>query len=325
MAEHRPRRFVSPFRSLQEGRRVAGQLPAAVGALTFLLLAGCSKADPSPGQVAAQVNADQISMTQVASAVSRLPDVAPERLQKARLDTLGLLVDQQLAAQMAMKQGLERDPEVVSRLDAARREILARSYLSRVVAQLPPPSDAEVERYYDAHPLLYAQRRYYVLREIALPARAVPLEQLRAMAARVSVEQVAAWLRVQGVAYSVSAAQRPAEDIPPEVLAAVSRLHRGATTVVVTDDGAFVVHLLDTRQAPLTLGVAAPRIRHQLADAGARAAVMRDIAQIKGRSRIEYRNEFAAAGPPAADPAEGALAAGARSRTLLVDDAPPAH
>lgn len=297
-------------------RRVVPSL-AVLGAGALLFLAGCSKADQQPGPVAARVNADEISMAQLASAVARLPDASPERRQKARRDTLDMLVDQQLAAQMAQRQGLEHDPEVMRRLDTARREILARSYLARVAARVPAPSDEEVGRYYDAHPLLYAQRRYYVLREIALPLKAVPEERLRALAARATIDETAAWLHAQGVTYSVSASQRAAEDIPPAVLEAVSRMRRGATTVVMTDDGAFVVNLLDTRAAPVELGTAAPRIRRQLADESARLAVLQDIARIKQSSRIEYGNEFADAGPQA----PAGLLPAPRSHALLVDDA----
>jgi EpsD family peptidyl-prolyl cis-trans isomerase len=297
--------------------------PAAIGALTLLFLAGCSKADQSGAQVAVRVNADEISMSQLASAVSRLPDTPPERQDKARREALDMLVDQQLAAQMALKQGLEHDPEVLDKLDAARREILARAYLRRVVATLPAPTDDEVQHYYDEHPFLYAQRRYYVLREIAMPAKDAPAEALRAMASKISIDQIAAWLRLHGKTYSGSASQRPAEDIPPGVLEVVSRLRRGDTGVAATADGVFVVHLVETRDAPLEVGVATPRIRRLIAEDRARNAVTRDIAQIKERSSIEYRNVFAEAGSHGSGnwPVPG----GARGQALLVDDLPAAH
>lgn len=317
MAESRPRRSVPHLLSASASHRPAALRPGAVSTMLLLLLAGCSKADES-AQVAARVNTDEIPISQVASAVARLPDTPPERTGKARREALDMLVDQQLAAQMALKQGLEHDPDVMSRVDAARREILARSYLKRVVAALPAPTDDEVSHYYEEHPLLYAQRRYYVLREIAMPLKAAPIDQLRALTGKASIEQIAGWLRAQGVTYSASASQRPAEDIPAEVLDTVSRMRRGATTLVATAGGVFVVHLVESRDAPFSEETAAPRIRNLIAEDRARAAVVRDIAQIRERSHIEYRNEFADAGSQ--NSGTRANATGARNRALLVDD-----
>ncbi|MDB5807556.1 MAG: hypothetical protein JWN73_4878 [Betaproteobacteria bacterium] len=292
--------------------------PAAASTLALLFLAACSKADPRAQEVAARVNTDEIPISQVASAVARLPDTPPERAGKARRQALDMLVDQQLAAQMALKQGLEHDPEVMSKVDAARREILARSYLKRVVAALPAPTDEEVGHYYEEHPLLYAQRRYYILREIAMPLKAAPLDALRALSGKASIEQIAAWLRAQGMTYSASASQRPAEDIPAEVLDTVSRMRRGTTAVVATAGGVFVVHLVESRDAPLSAETAAPRIRNLIAEERARVAVVRDIAQIRESARIEYRNEFADAGSQ--NSTTRATGAGTRRPALLVDD-----
>lgn len=317
MAEARLRRFVPYFLFAGANLRPAGLRPAAVSTLVLLFLAGCGKADQSP-QVAARVNTDEIPISQVTSAVARLPETPPERVEKARREALDMLVDQQLAAQMALKQGLEHDPEVMSKVDAARREILAHSYLKRVVAALPAPTDDEIRHYYEEHPLLYAQRRYYVLREIAMPLKAAPVEELRALAGKASIEQIAAWLRAQGVTYSASASQRAAEDIPAEVLDTVSRMRRGTTAVAATPGGVFVVHLVESRDAPFSGEMAAPRIRSLIADERARVAVVRDIAQIRESARIEYRNEFADAGSQ--NSSTRANGTGARSRALLVDD-----
>lgn len=266
-----------------------GYMLAALGAAMILAACGDS-APPAQQQVAARVNAEEISMLQVNHALARLPEAAPERIEKQRREALDLLVDQQLVAQAAIKQGLERDPEVIGSLAAARSEILARTYMSRLVAALPAPSDEEVAAYYDSHPLLYAQRRYYVLREIALPAKDAPVPTLRAMAARGSVDGVAAWLRAQGRTHSVSASTRPAEDIPPPVLQAVSQLRPGGAAVVPTPDGVFVVHLVSTRDAPIDAVAAQARIRRALLSERARGTMASELARIRSTAKIEYLN-----------------------------------
>jgi EpsD family peptidyl-prolyl cis-trans isomerase len=265
-----------------------GHALAALGMALVLAACGDSR-PPVQQQVAARVNAEEISMLQVNHALARLPEVSPEQIEKQRREALDLLVDQQLVAQAAIKQGMERDPEVIGSLAAARSEILARTYMSRLVAALPAPTDEEVAAYYDSHPLLYAQRRYYVLREIALPAKDAPVPALRAMAARGSVDGVAAWLRAQGRTHSVSASTRPAEDIPAPVLQAVSQLRPGEAAVVPTPDGVFVVHLVSMRDAPIDAVAAQARIRRALLTERARGAMAGELARIRSTAKIEYR------------------------------------
>lgn len=300
----RPRRLMSLYRVSPRGhgagggragtRRLGMMLPALA-----LLLGACGESVQPPRQVAAKVNAEEISMGQLNLAVARMPEAPPERAQKQRREALDMLVDQQLVAQAALKQGLERDPEVIGSLAQARSEVLARSYMSRLVAALPAPTDEEVLAYYDAHPLLYAQRRYYVLREIALPAKEAPVAALRAMAARGSVDSVAAWLRAQGLTHSVSASTRPAEDIPAPVLQAVSRLKPGGVTVVPTPDGVFVVHLVSSREAPVDSAAAHVRIRRQLAAERARNAMASEMARIRSGAKVEVRDELLSEPPRA--------------------------
>lgn len=273
-------------------RGAAGPVRAALMATAICLAAGCSDATQAPRQVAAKVNADEILVSQVNSAAAKTPAVAPLLAEQQRKQALDLLVEQQLAAQMALKQRLDRSPEVMRSLDSARREVLARTYVNQLVTRLPEPSDDQVQRYYDAHPLLFAQRRFYQLREIAMPARGAPLANLKTLAPIASMERLEAWLRLERIEYAVSASSRPAEQIAAPVLEAVAGLKEGQTAVVENAQGVFVVRLLGSRLAPLDQAAAAPGIRKALAAEEARAAVARDLALLREKARIEYRGEF---------------------------------
>ena len=283
--------------------------------LLVLPLAACGDTDKTGERLAAQVNADRISVQEVDGVLARQPEVPPRQMNRARRDALEMLVDQQLAAQMALRRGLDREPEVAGDLDAARREVLARAYLSRVVSGLATPTDEETLRYYDDHPLLFAQRRYYVLREIAMPVKDAPVAALRALVPGKSVDQIADWLRAEGRTVSVSASTRPAEDIPARVLEALAQLKRGSATVIATPDGVFVVHLVATRDAPLDERTALLRIQNTLKAERARDAVAQEMAQIRAQSRIAYGSEFSL---PDSEIPSRHVAAGQTGSTLLV-------
>src|SRR5262245_59090914 len=87
-------------------------------------LAGCSRVGGDATQVAAKVNDVEISQAQLQHVLQRQPPVAPERAPAVARRVLDSLVDQELAAQSARKQGLDKDPRVVQSIEAAKREVL---------------------------------------------------------------------------------------------------------------------------------------------------------------------------------------------------------
>ena len=146
------------------------------------MLAGCSVSEGgTPPSAAARVNAEVISVQEL------------EAARKGSGDTLERLIDQRLARQHALEQGLERSPQIAQALESARTEILARAYRQLVAEAQPRPTPAEIRGYYAEHPELFAERRIYSLESLdarfginrsTLAAEQLPLElvaRLRAM------------------------------------------------------------------------------------------------------------------------------------------------
>ena len=102
-------------------------LPLLIAALA----AGCGgKKDEATGEkaateVAAKVNGTELTTLQVNYALQRIPNLDKEQAKAASLQVVRNLVDQEVIAQKALADKLDRDPAVVQALDAARRQILA--------------------------------------------------------------------------------------------------------------------------------------------------------------------------------------------------------
>ena len=142
--------------------------------LTAVVSLGCGKKDDEKKpatQVAAKVDAEEITLHQVNSVLARTPNLAPEVADRDKREVLDRLIDQQLAKQQAIAKKLDRTPAVQQALEAAKTEILARAYLEQVSAAQPAPSGDEVRKYYAEHPELFAQRRIFNLEEISIPAK----------------------------------------------------------------------------------------------------------------------------------------------------------
>ena len=123
------------------------------------MLAGCSASEGgTPPNAAALVNAEVISVAELEAARKR-ENFGDNFGDNFGGDTLERLIDQRLARQHALEQGLDRAPQIAQALESARTDILARAYRQLVAEAQPRPAPAEIGRYYTEHPELFARRR----------------------------------------------------------------------------------------------------------------------------------------------------------------------
>lgn len=272
--------------------------------LTLGVMTGCGESDannPST-QVVAKVNGDEISVHQVNNAVAQIPNVTPENVDKVRSEVLEKLINQQLAIQQAEERKIDRSSEVMMKIDAAKREILTRAYLSQVVASLPKPSEDEAQKFYQEHPALFSERRIYNLQEIVLQQPHPPAAELRELIAGKSMAEVEAALKAQNISYNTNSGTRAAEQIALPVLDGLAEIKDGETKVVETPKAVLILHVAASQSAPVTEEVAMQRIPQYLANEQAKEAITADLDRLKAKADIKYMDASAADGDQAADP-----------------------
>jgi len=276
-----------------------GYLPAAL-VLCAAFVVGCGKSDDKKPatQVAAKVNSEEITVHQVNNILARNPNIRPEAAARAKREIVERLVDQELARQRAIEKKLDRSPQVVQAIEAARSEILARAYLQQVAAAQAKPTPEEVKKYYAEHPELFAQRRLYVLEEIALaPAEGIAKE-LRAKVAKArSMQEVGEWLKGREIQYVVNRGGRAAEQIPLEMLPRLNKMKDGEIQVLEIGERLNVVRVVATKPAPVDEATAAPRIQQFLYNKRSSEIVAEEMKRLKGDAKIEYVGEFADGAP----------------------------
>ncbi len=290
-------------------------LPALAFALTVGLAACDGQDGKKPaGPVAARVNAVEIPVQQVDFILARTVAAAtpPEQGPRIRREILDKLVDQQLAVEQALAKKLDRSPEVLMAIDAARREILARAYIEQLTAGLGKPTPEEAQKYYAEHPPLFAERRIYNIQEIVLPASAGVAAKLDEMlAAGKPMAEIAGWLKDKGIKFVAASATRSAEQIPLELLPRIHALKDGQGLVIDSVQNTTVMRVLASQSVPVTEAAALPRIQQFLGNQRAAAAAERELKQLKAKAKITYQGEFAAAGSGAAATAPNDAGAGA--------------
>jgi EpsD family peptidyl-prolyl cis-trans isomerase len=275
-----------------------GYLPAAL-IVCAALVVGCGKSDDKKPatQVAAKVNSEEITVHQVNNVLARNPNIRPEAAARAKREIVERLIDQELARQRAVEKKLDRSPQVVQAIEAARSEILARAYLQQVASAQAKPTPDEVKKYYAEHPELFSQRRLYVLEEIALaPAEGVAAE-LRAKVAKArSMQEIGEWLKGREIQYVVNRGGRAAEQIPLEMLPRLNKMKDGEIQVVEIADRLNVIRVVATKPAPVDEVTAAPRIQQFLYNKRSNEIVAEEMKRLKGDAKIEYVGEFAEGG-----------------------------
>lgn len=283
-------------------RHRPGPVALTFGLLLAAALAGCgggSGGRPADSQVAATVNDSELTVHQVQTVLERQPRLAQgDKEGAAAARVLEGLIDQELGAQAARAASLEKDPRVVQRLEAARREILAQAWQESVATGARAATSDEIDRYYEAHPTLFAQRRIYVLQESAVEADAASLPGLTAQVGETrSLDELSSVLRRAGLTPVTRVVSQAAEDIPMALLERLAPLEPGRSLVVPQGGTARIFTVLQALKAPVDRRQAQGAIAAFLANQRKGEAVAEAMKGLRAKARIGYQGSFAASAP----------------------------
>jgi EpsD family peptidyl-prolyl cis-trans isomerase len=259
-------------------------------------LLGCDSRPASTSQVAIRVNGDEVSVHQVELVLgARSAALAAPAASAAAPALLASLVDQELAAQGARQQGLDRDPQVIQQLEAARRQVLAQAYQDRIGSRAIEASSDEIDRYHDQHPELFAKRRLYQLQETSVGLAAGQFDGIKqAIDKTTGVPGLHEQLAKAGLKSSVRHVTISAEDVPLSVLAQLAALKEGESLVLPREGGARVLTLLGSQPAPLGREVSRRLIAQYLLNERKRELVAASIKALRGEAKVEYLGRYAA-------------------------------
>ena len=295
--------------------------------LAVAIAGGCGKSEDKAAvatQVAAKVNSDEITVYQVNGILAR-ENVSPEVAGQAKRQILERLIDQQLAKQQAIEKKLDRSPNTLQALEAAKNDILARSYLEQIAAAQSKPTTEEARKYYVEHPELFAQRRLFNLEEIAVQPMAGLGAQLKEQTSRArSLQEISEWLKSRQVKFTENRGVRAAEQIPLELLPKLQAMKSGEIQAIEGGGGLYVVRVVAAVNSPVDEATAIPRIQQFLFNQRSAAAIAAEIKQLRGKAKIEYAGEFAGAAPaaPAAAPAAATSPPPAKAEPPKADQPP---
>jgi len=300
-----------------QGMFLLGIRTAAVAIAAVLMLAACGdKKDKPATQTAARVNKEEITVHQINFLLQQQQrGVRPEQTEAASKQVLERLIDQELALQKAGELKVDRDPQVVQQLEAARRDIVSRAYFEKVAAGASKPSAEEVKKYYDENPALFSQRRVYQLQELMVEAAPDRVPTLRTQLQNAkNVGEFVEYLKKNDYKFSANQAVRAAEQLPLATVGTFAQLKDGQAILSQTPTGAQVIVLVASRSQPVDEERAKPAIEQFLVNERKRKIVADDLKALRAAAKVEYMGKFAegaASAPVAAAPTAADVAASA--------------
>ena len=263
-----------------------------------MLMSACEQPTTrTPDTIAAKVGGEAISEFELGRAMARLGPMSAAESAQARVKVLDALIDQHLVSGAAKEAKLDEVPEVALAVQQAQRQILVEAYMERLFKDLPPPSDGEIQGYYDRHPELFAQRKVYRAKELELqvaPERVAEVEAQLKQSRNLS--DFTDWMGAQGIAVKAGEAVRPAEKITAAMLAQLTKMSDGQVVVVPLDGNRLsVLQLLGSEAQPVSLEKARDAIGRLMMSGKRKALLEAEVHRLRTSSKIEYASGFAPA------------------------------
>jgi len=270
-------------------------ITAFIAALLVGVLSACGGGAKST-QVAVKVNKGEITVLQVNEQLARLPaGVQPEQVESAKHKILDSLVNQQLLVEQAIDRKLDRDPQVLGVLEAARQNILAQAYVQRVIAPQAKPTEQEVKQYYAQNPALFSERKVYRLQELTIEANAEQGKDIETVAAGAkSLKQVAEFLQDKKIPFSVGSGIRTAEQLPLSVLPRIAQLKPGGVLAFETGANRMsAIEVAASESQPVDEKKATPIIEKFLSNRKREELATSEVKRLHDAAKIEYVGDYA--------------------------------
>lgn len=264
-------------------------------ALMAIFMSGCGEKGKTPQatQIAAKINSEEITVSQVNNALASVPVIPGKTVEEARQEVLSNLIVQNLANQQAIKMKLDRNPPVMQAVENAKNTIIARAYMDPIVSGISKPTSDDVHKFYTEHPELFSDRHIYTIKELEVENKPDLAASIRGMADKGdSLDAIAAWLKAKNIASSIQTGIKPAEQLPLEMVSRFRKLPAGKLMVVELTKTISVLQVVNAKAEPVSKKLAAATIEEYLTNSRKKEALEREIKSLKAAAKIEYFGEF---------------------------------
>lgn len=257
-------------------------------------LSACGSKEKKAGQALVRVNGEEITALQLNDELSRA-GVQPGQQEAATKQLLEAMIDRQLILAEAMRNKIDRTPDVMKAIERAKAQIIAQAYLQSVTSKTSRPSRAEIDDYFQKHPEYFTQRKQFDMKQLVLATKDFSDKLKQVIDSAKSLDEIAAWMDGNGVRYARGQLSRSTSDIPPEMGAKLQTLPKGQLFIVREGGNSLINSLTDVKDSPIAAKDAAPQIEQYLINKKNKEVADAEITHLRSSAKIEYLNVPAAA------------------------------
>ena len=279
---------------------------------SVILLAACDSAEAPTGQVAAVVDGQEFTVSQVNAELSASgigADVRDKELANRALDAA---INRSILAEEARSRGLDKTPGGALTLKRAEEVALVELLRRDIQSKAPSLSDEEAQQFIRANPALFADRFVSIVEQVVVPK--LSRSDLDALEAANTLDEVRAALDGKNIAYQTTMGSVDSLTVPPAIAQQIVDLGVGEVYIIPQGDGARINAVISKQNYPIT-GSEALELGRQLVSKqrseGQAQDVFRSILTEK-KSGARYSEEFAAPSQPNGE-ANGSAQPGAAS------------
>jgi EpsD family peptidyl-prolyl cis-trans isomerase len=294
------------------------------GALVLAgLLAACNNGPKSPsGQVVATVGKHEITMRDLRAEMSGFNSPDPKAMKGAEYQALRAIIGRDIVADEARKEGLDKTPDFALVRERTVDGLLAQSLEQKVASQVPQATRDEAQRYVDAHPDVYAQRKVFVLDQIRMPRPNDPV-LIKTLQPLKTFDEIQAVLAKFKIPYQRGTATLDSLGVDPRIIELIVKLKPDDLFVLPQGQLLTVNLIKETKVVPFTGEPAIQFAQKFISRQRTQQAVQGRMQQLflGAKDKVKYSKEFAAAAPrtsarpapakPAAAPAAAPASGGA--------------
>ncbi|MER2513724.1 MAG: EpsD family peptidyl-prolyl cis-trans isomerase [Nitrosomonas ureae] len=259
--------------------------------ITVLTLTACDKetSTKKSGQSIVSVNDSEITMLQLNDEIRR-SNIRADQYEIAREQLLESLIARQLIVDEAVRNKLDRTPEVMQARERANAQVIAQAYLQGIISKLAKPSKAEIEDYFQKNPELFAQRKQFDLTTVRIATRDVSEELKKVIDAAKSMEEVVTWLDKNKIQYFRSLATRSSADLPLQLVSMLREKSKDTIFIINEQEKSILISVNAIKDNSVSETVAAPQIERFLINQKYKEATDAEIARLRTSAKIEYLN-----------------------------------
>lgn len=245
--------------------------------------------EKKPGQALASVNGQEITTLQLNDEIRRA-GVRADQYEDASKKLLESLIARQLIVDEAIRNKLDRTPEVMQARERANAQIIAQAYLQGIVNKVAKPSQAEVDEYYQKHPEYFAQRKQFDLTVVRIASKDFSKELKAIIDSAKSLDEVTAWLDKRNVQYFRNLTSRNTSDLPSEMMAMMLEKGKNHIFIINEQENSLLISINTIKDNPITAVAAAPQIERYLTNQKYKQATDAEIDRLRSAAKIEYLN-----------------------------------